>query len=472
MDSSNGLHKNVAGLWPGVFQSLAYVAPAAVVASFFVVEAGIVGGAVPLTFLLATLGVASAMYMNFEFSKRISHAGGYYAYVSAGFGGRAGAFTGWLYYINVLGALVGFSVLFFAGFLQPYIPGLANNTYGWIPLAFIPIALIFLLLYFGLKPSLYYTMIGAIIEIAFICFISLFIIFSPKTTNTLSVFTTMGASAGSLGLATLYAILGFVGLGSVITLSEELGTPKKVIPKAIVLAVIIAAVTYALASYALMVGWGPSLIMGTGPAFFANATNPGITEVGNYLGPIAMTAFIIITLNSFISNGIAEGNAFSRLGYALARDGVLFGKKMSTTHEKSGAPRNIIMFDLVLVTVLSMIGGILWGPFTGAAVITGLNGACLYVVHIFANFSLPVYGKKTLGYKVKKWLPFLLGPLPATAVYAFAIYGLYVPFPSYPNNVYSYGLIAMIVVGILLVIYVAMKRSASDVNNIGQQVVE
>lgn len=467
MDSTNGLHKNVAGLWPGVFQSIAYVAPAAVVASFFVVEAGIIGGAVPFTFILAILGVASAMYMNYEFSKRISHAGGYYSYVSAGFGGKVGAFTGWLYYVNILGALVGFSVLFFAGVLQPYIPGLATNTYGWIPLAFIPIVLVFVLLYFGLKPSLYYTMIGAIIEISFIIFISVFIILSPMTTNTFSPFTTMGNSAGNLGLATVYAILGFVGLGSVITLSEELGTPKKIIPKAILIALLITAITYVLASYAMVVGWGINDM-----ANYSLATNPGFTIVDKYLGPIVMTIFIIITLNSFISNGIAEGNAFSRLGYALARDGILFGKKMATVHQKSGAPRNVIILDFVLVTVFTLIGGILWGPFLGAAVITGLNGVCLYVVHIFANFSLPIYGARTLKYKVKKWLPFFLGPLAATVVYAFAIYGIYVPFPSYPYYVYSYGLIVMIVIGVILITYLALKRSEAEVKSIGKQIVE
>lgn len=464
MTQNNSLKKGVAGLWAGVFQSLAYVAPAATAASFFVVEAGVAGSAVPLTFILATLGVASAMYMNYEFSKRISHAGGYYSYVSAGFGGRLGAFAGWLYYINVLGALTGFSALFFAGVLQPLIPGLANLTYGWIPLAFIPIVLIFTLLYLGLKPSLYYTMIGAIIEVAFVIGISLFIIFSPHTQNSFTPFTLSGTSFGSLGLATVYAILGFVGMGSVITISEELHNPKKIIPKAITLALIIGAVTYILSSYAFVVGWGIGNIGG-----FANANNPGFTIVKNYLGPIAMTVFIIITLNSFISNGIAEGNAFSRIGFALSRDKVLFPKSMSEVHEKSGAPRKIVIFEAILVTVITLAGGIAFGPFMGATVITTLNGACLYVVHIFANFALPVYGRKTLKYSVRKWLPFMLGPLPATAVYAYALYGVYFPLPGYPVNLASYLVIALVVTGLLIAVGVGLKRSAKDVNEIGAQ---
>lgn len=459
MSDDNVLKKNVGGLWAGVFQSLAYVAPAAVAASFFGADAYYVGGAVPLTFIISILGVASAMFMNFEFSKRISHAGGYYSYVSAGFGGRTGAFAGWLYYINVLGALVGFSVLFFAGVLQPLVPGLAGTTYGWIPLAFIPIILVFSLLYFGLKPSLYYTMIGAVIEIGFMIVISLIIILSPQTSNTLAPFTTMGSSVSNLGYGVVFAILGFVGLGSVITISEELHNPKKLVPKAIMLALIIGTVAYVLSSYAFVVGWGLNDMSG-----FANATNPGFQIVDKYLGPIGMAIFIIITLNSFISNGIAEGNAFSRLGYAMSRDRIVFPKSMSQVHAGSGAPRKMILFEALIVTVFSLFGGIMWGPIGGAIIITAINGASLYIVHLFANFSLPTYGARTLKYTIRKWGVFLLVPLPASAVYAFALYGFFTT-----PGLALYAVIAVLIIGVLVGVSVGYKRSHEDVKKIGQQ---
>lgn len=475
MESNTSLKKNVAGLWAGVFQSLAYVAPAATAASFFVVEAGVAGGAVPLTFILASLGVASAMYMNYEFSRRISHAGGYYSYVSAGLGGRLGAFSGWLYYVNVLGALVGFSVLFFAGVAWPLVPGLASNPYGWLPLALIPIVLIFTLLYFGLKPSLYYTMIGAIIEVVFIVTVSLFIIFSPKTNNTFAPFTAMSASAGQLGLATVYAILGFVGLGSVITLSEELGSPKKVIPKAIILALLIGGITYILSSYAMVVGWGLNLVGGpglTGSQYFANANNPGFTVVRNYLGPIAASIFIIITLNSFISNGIAEGNTFTRLGYALARDKVLFGDNMTKTHQKTGSPRKIVLFDFILVSVLSIIAGLVFkgNVFLAATVITTVNGASLYIVHVMANISLPIYGGRKLKMAAKKWAPFVLGPLPATAVYIYALYGVFDAAFSGIDIIIDALIILAVVIGIAIAVMIHSRMKESDIARIGQPV--
>ncbi len=240
------LRKNEGGLWSGTFQAISYVAPAATAASFLVEETLYVGASTTFVFLLALIGVSSAMYMNYVFSGKISHAGGYYAYVRAGLGPKWGIFSGWLYFVNILGALAGFAVLFFAGVLWPLIPQLASNPFGWIPLAFIPLVLILVLLYRGLKPSLKYTIIGGLIEVTTLIIISLAIIIRLGSHNTLIPFTPHGNSFGNLGLATVYSILGFVGIGSVITLSEELHEPKKTVKKSIVVGMLITAVVYVL----------------------------------------------------------------------------------------------------------------------------------------------------------------------------------------------------------------------------------
>ncbi|MCL4322998.1 MAG: APC family permease [Candidatus Thermoplasmatota archaeon] len=459
----SSLHKNVGGLWAGVFQSIAFIAPAAVAASFLVVETGYVGASTTFVFFLAIIGVSSAMYMNYVFSGKIAHAGGYYAYVRAGLGPKFGVFSGWLYFINVLGALSGFAVLFFAGVLWPMIPSLSSNPIGWIPLAFIPLSII-LLLYRGLKPSLAYTIIGALIEISFLIGISIAIIIKAGPANSLIPFTPNGNSFGNLGFATLFSILGFVGVGSVITLSEELRNPRKNIRKAIFIAMGITAVVYILVSYSMVIGWGITKM-----SSFSAATNPGFTVVNNYFGPIVMTVFIIITLNSFISNGIAEGNAFSREGFALARDGVVFPKWMAVVHKRFGSPHKVIVAEWFIIVLLTLIGGLIFGPMEGAAIITAVNGVVLYIVHILANFSLPVYGKKTLRMKAKGLLPLALGPVLSTVVYAFAIYGEFVPFPSYPTDVGAYGIIAAILVGVVLVILTIHRKSKVEIESIGTE---
>lgn len=464
-DSGTVLRKNSGGLWLGVFQSLAFVAPAATAASFYVVEAGILGASLPITYVIAVIGVLSAMYMNYSFSSRISHAGGYYAYVSAGFGSGAGIYASWLYLFNLLGAVSGFSILFFAGVLQPLVPGLATSALGWIPLMFIPFLIITILLLSGLKPSLFYTMIGGVLEVIFLVVISIIIIVKVGPGNTLTPFTLTGHSFGQVGFATVFAILGYVGVGSVITLSEEMKQPKKTVPKAILIAIGMAAFAYILSTYAFTVGWGVNNM-----SSFASASNPGFLIVARYGGPAALIVFIVLTLNSFISNGIAEGNALSRAGFAMARDSILFPKSLTKTSKRTGAPFKVIIVEMIIVLIIALVGGIIWGPFIAAAVITTMNGASLYIVHIIANFSLPVWGKRTLKAKAKQVIPFAIFPLVATAVYAFAVYGAFVPFPGYPLDIASYWVLVLAVSGIFVAAIVWWYRKKKNLGKTGIEV--
>ncbi len=403
--------------------------------------------------------------MNYSFTKRISHAGGYYSYVRAGFGPRAGIFASWLYLFNLLGAVSGFSILFFAGVLWPIVPGLATNPLGWVPLMFIPFLVIIILLLSGLKPSLFYTAIGGIFEIVFLVVISIIIIIKVGPSNSIIPFTLSGHSISQLGLATVYAILGYVGVGSVITLSEEMRQPKKTVPKAMLIAIGLAAMAYIISTYAFTVGWGINQ-MGS----FATTSNPGFIIVSRYGGSVALIIFIILTLNSFISNGIAEGNALSRNGFAMARDAIVFPKGLSRVGKKTGAPYLVIIVEMIIVLIIALVGGLLWGPFIAAAVITAMNGASLYVVHIIANFSLPVWGKRTLRMKVKQILPFAIFPLAATVVYGIAIYGVYVPIPTYPTNIASYWVIAIVVTGIILAVLIGRRRKKEELDKIGKEI--
>ena len=454
---NNELKARSGGLWSAVFQGMAFVGPAATAASFFVVEAAVVGPSVPLTYMLAVLGVACAMYMNYRFSQRISHAGGYYAFVEAGLGKRMGVFSGWLYLFNLLGAVSGFVMLFFAGILWPLIPVLSGYTYGWLPLIFIPFTIMFVFLYRGLKPSLYYTTIGSIIEITFLILMSLIIIIKVGPANSVLPFTATGHSFSAIGLATVFAILGYVGLGSMITISEETHEPKKNIPKAILIAVVLSFVVYAFSSYALVVGWGIN-DMGS----FATTSNPGFIVVEKYLGLIGMVVFILITLNSFISESIAQGNAFSRVGYAMARDRMIFPYSWSETHTKYGSPKKIIAFEMPISLAVAIIAGILFGPFTAATILTTMNGISLYIVHIISNISLPVWGKLKLKTKVTDLSLMIFIPFVASVIYIFAIYGSIIPFPGYPFDIGIYLIIPVIISGIIIALVTKSKATIKD----------
>jgi len=138
-------------------------------------------------------------------------------------------------------------------------------------------------------------------------------------------------------------------------------------------------------------------------------------------------------------------------------------------HKKFGSPNKIILIEWVVIVAMTLVGGLIFGPFEGAAIITAVNGVALYIVHILANFSLPIYGKKTLKLKMKGLLPLALGPVLATVVYGFAIYGEFVPIPAFPGNVAPYSIIAVVLVGIALTVVLIYKKHASDMDIIGTE---
>jgi uncharacterized protein YhhL (DUF1145 family) len=69
---------------------------------------------------------------------------------------------------------------------------------------------------------------------------------------------------------------------------------------------------------------------------------------------------------------------------------------------------------------------------------------------------------------LKGLLPLALGPLLATVVYAFAIYGEFVPFPTkYHCYVAPYSILAIVIVGIISVIVLSVKRNKSELDAFG-----
>lgn len=446
------LHKNSGGFWLAMFQSMAFIAPAGSAASFFTIGVGAVGASLPLTYIIATFGVLSAMYMDYSFAKRIAHAGGYYAFVRAGLGTKLGTISAWFYLYDMIAAVAGFSTLYFGAILVPYIPYLNASPYGWLPLALMPFIIVFVFLWFGLKPSLWYTMIGSIAEISFLVVGAIIIIFTLGSKNTFVPFTLTHHSVSALGLATVFSVLSFVGAGSVIALSEEIKNPKRNIPRALIFVALLAAGVYIITSYAMVVGWGISNI-----SSFATSVNPGISVYAKYLGPAGLIIFLVLVANSYISNGIAQANAGSRTAYSMARDNILFSDKWATIDPKTGAPRKVIAAMGGITFVLIIVFGIIFGPFEGGTILITAEAALLYIIHILGNISLPTYARRKLKYNMRAFIPLLIGPLPASIIYIVAIYGVFVPFPTYPNSIYAYGTIMLIIVGIIFAFIIKPK---------------
>src|ERR1700716_2540727 len=81
--------------WETIALSIGIMAPTAAMALNGTAPAGLIGRAVPLAFIFATIGVLFVSYAFIRLSRYFSHAGSVFAFSGITLGPQAGFFAGW-----------------------------------------------------------------------------------------------------------------------------------------------------------------------------------------------------------------------------------------------------------------------------------------------------------------------------------------------------------------------------------------
>src|SRR3954447_26343454 len=92
--SGPGLRRELR-IWEAVALSIAIMAPTAAMALNGTAPAGLIGQAVPLAFIFATVGILLVSYAFIRLSRYFNHAGSAYAFTGMTLGPQAGFFSGW-----------------------------------------------------------------------------------------------------------------------------------------------------------------------------------------------------------------------------------------------------------------------------------------------------------------------------------------------------------------------------------------
>ena len=113
--SKSGLRREL-HFWEAIALSIGIMAPTAAMALNGVAPAGLIGRAVPLAFIFATIGVLFVSYGFIRLSRYFSHAGSAFAFSGVTLGPQAGFFAGWGLlqresWARILALVVGFLAL-------------------------------------------------------------------------------------------------------------------------------------------------------------------------------------------------------------------------------------------------------------------------------------------------------------------------------------------------------------------------
>ncbi len=312
-----------------VAQSVGFLGPVFSAAFLIPLVAGIIsatgkGGGVasPISVIIAAVGVFALGWVVSRYAKRIHAAGSLYDYVAEGFGRKAGAAAGWLYYGGII-ALVSGLVLLIGGYLQSTIAAEFKVTplpnWAW---SLLVIAFLFVVAYLGVRISTRFQLGLSLVSLSVLTAFFIYVIVDLGSANSAKPFQPSSAADGWSGIffGVLYGVLLFVGFETAANLAEETPHPKRHIPVAVMFTVGFAMVFYVLATYAEIAGFHFSLktlsAAATAPLFALGAPKSaggyGSTWVDRLLELVVLLDMLAVAVGCTVSS--------SRGIFAMARD--------------------------------------------------------------------------------------------------------------------------------------------------------
>jgi amino acid transporter len=388
---SRGLRREL-HFWETIALSIAIMAPTAAMALNGTAPATLIGRAVPLAFIFATIGVLLVSYAFIRLSRYFSHAGSVYAFTGVTLGPRAGFFAGWA----LLGTYLSFTVAstseagtFGVAFFKEanIIPNI-----DYVVIALIGAALIAVLAYGDIRVATRSLLGMEGISVTLIVIVMIVIVVKliagsapGHQSVTADAFKLpSGTSLSAVASASVFGFLSFAGFEGAAALGEESSNPRREIPRAIRNAVVGCGIFYILCILVQTWGFGANA---AGAAAFSKSSSPLGDLARSYVGSGMSEAIDIGAMVSAFASGLAATAAAARILFALSRDTAL-ERALGRASTRTGAPAG------ALTVVLAIGVGVIVGQR-----IAGVNAvnAFFYPGTIGVLSLLVAYGLTNIG---------------------------------------------------------------------------
>jgi len=371
-----------------VMTMIAYNGPIVVLAGLLPLIVGLGNGeGAPVTFLV--LGLFMGMFavgLN-AMASRMTHAGAFYTYVTAGLGRPPGLAAGGVAILAYLGLSAGVLALFGISISE-----LLESTFGlengppwqvWALLGWLGVSGLSLF-NIGLSAKVLGTFSCIEIAIALVWNAGIYIDGGPegRSVGILSSFLD-----DKLPYALVLGIVCLTGFESLQVFRAETKDPDRTVPRATYVSVALLTVMYAASSYAFVVAYGPS------QAAVVGASDQGafLASVSAYVAkPIADIANIMLATSSFAA-ALAVQSILSRYLYSLGKDGIL-PSALGKANRKHGSPMTAAgvaagaCLALIAVPALGVI------PVdTAYATLTGIGGFCLVLLYFATSTAIVAF---------------------------------------------------------------------------------
>ncbi|NMH97423.1 APC family permease [Pseudonocardia acidicola] len=419
-------------------QSVAAIAPSAVMATGPALIVLSAGGGSWLSYLLALVTVVLIGLCVAQFGTRIASAGSLYSYVGKSLGPGGAFAAGWALvigyaFIAMIG-VVGFAI--YGGQLLDLVGLASASQVAQIVIFIVAGVAAVAFAWAGIKIS---TRVGLVLEVASIAAILVLLVvvlakhgLLPDPAQT----RLGGSSSNGITFGVVLAVLGFVGFESAAALGAEARDPHRAIPRAVLTSAVVVGVLYVFAAYVSILGLGVAGLGGSTAPMADLAKTVGLAGF-SYVIDLGVAA-------SFFAVTIASINAASRVLYTIAHEGALHSA-LRRTHARHRTPHVAILVLLpaiVLVPAIMVLAGV--APLDVYAY-TGTIGTFGYLTaYLLMAIGMPIFLRRHHTVRAYHWL------LAAAAAAAIVVvtYKNLIPVPAWPFNVLPYLYLGLLAIGV------------------------
>jgi amino acid transporter len=404
--------------------SLAIMAPTAAMALNGTAVAGLIGRAVPLAFLIATIGVLFVSYGFIRLTRHFNSAGSVFALAGATLGPRAGFFAGF--------ALMATYTLFTIAsaaevglFGQSFLDGIGAGSVDWLIISLVAMVFVAVLAFGDIRVATR-TLLG-FEGISVLMILVLMVVIFAKVLGgsapagqdfTLKVFSPPGGIPFStVAIAAVFGFLSFGGFEGAASLGEETDNPRRNIPRAIGTAVIVAGIFYIVCMVAQSVGFGVSA---AGVKRFGGSSAPLGDLSKDYIGSTFADVINFGATMSAFAATLGAATGASRILFALSRD-AFAANRLGRTSSRSGAPAGALVVILAIAVVALLVYRLNGTDAVNAFFYPGTMGVLLMLVsYLVCNTGAIVY--LYLRGERRAPLPEIVIPIVALGIIVYVLY--------------------------------------------------
>ena len=430
-----GLKRSLS-IWAAVGLSVALMAPSMAANINPQASATTAGRAVPLTFLIAAVGVLLVAYSVVRLCQYFHHSGSVYAFVGATLGPRTGVVAGWgllgtyTFYAVVTASAAG---IFGTAFLQEV--GIWHNPPSWAPFVLLAVVLVLVLILAimparrgaGVLLSVEGITVALILVVTAVVLVRLLAGTAPGHQHfTWTVFqVTPGTSFSALFLGVVFGFLSFAGFEAASTLGEEAKRPTRDIPRAILGVAVFGGIYFVVVTAVEMMGFGTSK---AGVTAFINSPSLlgdlGSAYVGHWVGDIITLGTAFSAFGCCLASTVGG----ARLMYALSRDTA--GARGVGAGSRWGTPA---WATLVIVAMAGLIVVIYTAAFHATAFDSFLWSGTIGTLILLVAYVLATIGCMMLVF-VRRKLPVpmwqIVVPIAGLIVLGYTLYRNVIPYPT------------------------------------------